>query len=293
MGVNFSSMISEIADAQNEKFSEILGVATVMAGAGSTVGIRELAKMGALIDDESIKQMLETDAEGDDVFADIEGFQKLVASGDVKYAKYDADTKTLIYSRSEDGSSPIYIDLSKLSENFEVTLPDNALAGIGSDVTIDANHPIPSGLTWTASSATTLTAKDDKTGITYTVTVASGKFTTGETYKNESQITNEKQAGVTFTDLNTKDQTNTTATVTLETASGVNEDYVLTMDEIEAIDVKLTDSDGLMQNPGTLYQISTWLQQLNQGVSAFGATGKTAGDVLKEAVQTYQRGLSQ
>lgn len=59
------------------------------------------------------------------------------------------------------------------------------------------------------------------------------------------------------------------------------------------IQLQLIDTDGIMENPGTLFLIQQVLSQMKDSLSAVGAVGKVPGDALTQAVQSFQRGVSQ
>ena len=57
------------------------------------------------------------------------------------------------------------------------------------------------------------------------------------------------------------------------------------------LEVKLENSESIMQNPGTMFLIQQFMEQLKSHLSAVGATGKVGGDVLKEANTSFTRAL--
>ncbi|MEK6557715.1 MAG: hypothetical protein AABZ14_05385 [Candidatus Margulisiibacteriota bacterium] len=301
-GFSLTEAINNIATAQNLKFEDILGVATVMAGGGSMHGIDALADMDASIDGKKISKMIE-DAGGE--FGELRGLLDAIAAGKNVNVTYNKTTNTLGYSVfGADGKTVVAkaaVNLDSM-EDFDVQGLDE-LVGEGATLTIgdgsDTTTKIPKGLTWTAAvsgNVVTLEATDPLTGNVYSLKTSQSatdpKYVGGATYINkDSEIISDTQKDILFTAADQSKAKDMTSTLT--SAIGTSGTVQLTQTEIEGLDVGLTNADGIMQNPGTLYLISTTLQQMNQGISGQGATGTTASNVLKEAAQTYQRGLNQ
>lgn len=62
-----------------------------------------------------------------------------------------------------------------------------------------------------------------------------------------------------------------------------------TMDNIE---IKLTDHEGILESPGTLFLVQQLLQQMKDAMQAVSATGKTPGDIRTTAVQSFVRDMN-
>lgn len=61
---------------------------------------------------------------------------------------------------------------------------------------------------------------------------------------------------------------------------------------MDNIDVKLTNSDSILESPGTLFLIQQLLQQMKDAMQAIGAVGKVGGDVKTTAVQSFVRDMN-
>jgi hypothetical protein len=61
---------------------------------------------------------------------------------------------------------------------------------------------------------------------------------------------------------------------------------------MDNIDVKLTDSDSILESPGTLFLIQQLLQQMKDAMQAIGAVGKVGGDVKTTAIQSFVRDMN-
>ncbi len=81
--------------------------------------------------------------------------------------------------------------------------------------------------------------------------------------------------------------------ITLDSSSGLQLSGDGTNISIDNATLSLVDTNSIMESPGTLFLIQQMLAQMKDALSAVGASGKVSSDVKKEAVQNFQKGVSQ
>lgn len=80
---------------------------------------------------------------------------------------------------------------------------------------------------------------------------------------------------------------------TLSLGAGTKDDAGNITYTFNDLSLKLLNSEGILQNPGTLFYIQQMLQQLKDGLQAVTAVGKTGGDAASQQSQTFARDVAQ
>ncbi len=61
---------------------------------------------------------------------------------------------------------------------------------------------------------------------------------------------------------------------------------------IDCLDIKITESESILESPGTLFLVQQLLQMMKDALQAIGAVGKVGGDVRTTAIQSFVRDMN-